>query len=74
MFPPGGAGFVSVPSSLAPAGRRTADANPQTIGTTGPSEETQTSYGMPFTMESDIRCPLEGMRNTSSFDEKFRDF
>ena len=74
MFPPGGAGFVGVPSIPAVrgalSGRNTAaDADPQTIGSTGAAAATQTAYGNPFTMESDLRFPLEGMRNTGSYDE-----
>ena len=73
MFPSGGAGFIGVPGSLAPAGRQaTAGANPQTIGTIGASAATQTVCGSPFTLDSDIRFPLEGMRNTGFYDENWQ--
>ena len=31
-------------------------------------------FGIPFTMESDIRFPSEAMRNTSSYDELWQHF
>ena len=66
MFPPGGAGFAGVPK-IAPGGIYAADASSQTIGTTGATAATQTASGIPFTVEGDIRLPLESVRNTSMF-------
>ena len=66
MFPPGGAGFAGVPK-VAPGGVHAADAFSQTIGTTGATAATQTASGNPFTVEDDLRFPLEGMRNTSMY-------
>ena len=66
MFPPGGAGFAGVPK-VAPGGVNAADAFSQTIGTTGATAATQTASGNPFTVEDDLRFPLEGMRNTSMY-------
>ena len=66
MFPPGGAGFAGVPK-IAPGGVYAADASSQTIGTTGADAAAQTAPGNPFTVEGDLRFPLESMRNTSMF-------
>ena len=66
MFPPGGAGFAGVPK-IAPGGVYAADASSQTIGTTGANAAAQTAPGDPFTIEGDLRFPLESMRNTSMF-------
>ena len=66
MFPPGGAGFAGVPK-IAPGGVYAADASSQTIGTTGANAAAQTAHGSPFTVEGDLRFPLESMRNTSMF-------
>ena len=66
MFPPGGAGFAGVPK-IAPGGVYAADASSQTIGTTGANAAAQTAPGNPFTVEGDLRFPLESMRNTSMF-------
>ena len=66
MFPPGGAGFAGVPK-VAPGGVYAADASSQTIGTTGANAAAQTAPGSPFTVEGDLRFPLESMRNTSMF-------
>ena len=66
MFPPGGAGFAGVPK-IAPGGVYAADASSQTIGTTGANAAAQTAPGSPFTVEGDLRFPLESMRNTSMF-------
>ena len=65
-FPPGGAGFAGVPK-VAPGGIYAADASSQTIGTTGANAAAQTAPGNPFTLEGDLRFPLESMRNTSTF-------
>ena len=72
MFPPGGAGFAGVPR-IAPGGVDAADAFSQTIGTTGATAATQTALGNPFTVEGDLRFPLEGMRNTSMLNAGFYD-
>ena len=70
MFPPGRAD-LSVYLRSGPAGYyAAADANSQTIGTTGAAAATQTASGNPFTLDGDIRFPLEGMRNTSTFDRE----
>ena len=66
MFPPGGAGFAGVPK-IAPGGVYAANASSQTIGTTGADAAAQTAPGNPFTVEGDLRFPLESMRNTSMF-------
>ena len=66
MFPPGGAGFAGVPK-IAPGGVYAADASSQTIGTKGANAAAQTAPGSPFTVEGDLRFPLESMRNTSMF-------
>ena len=66
MFPPGGAGFAGVPK-IAPGGVYAANASSQTIGTTGANAAAQTAPGDPFTIEGDLRFPLESMRNTSMF-------
>ena len=66
MFPPGGAGFAGVPK-IAPGGVYAADASSQTIGTKGANAAAQTAPGNPFTVEDDLRFPLEGMRNTSMY-------
>ena len=66
MFPPGGAGFIGAPK-VGPGGVYAADAHSQTIGTTGATAATQTASGIPFTVEGDLRFPLESMRNTSMF-------
>ena len=65
-FPPGGAGFAGVPK-VTPGGVYAADASSQTIGTTGANAAAQTAPGNPFTLEGDLRFPLESMRNTSTF-------
>ena len=72
MSPPGGAGFAGVPR-IAPGGVDAADAFSQTIGTTGATAATQTASGNPFTVEGDLRFPLEGMRNTSMLNAGFYD-
>ena len=69
MFPPGGAGFAGVPK-IAPGGVYAANASSQTIGTTGADAAAQTAPGNPFTVEGDLRFPLESMRNTSMFDRE----
>ena len=66
MFPPGGAGFAGVPK-IAPGGVYAANASSQTIGTTGANAAAQTAPGDPFTIEGDLRFPLESMRNASMF-------
>ena len=66
MSPPGGAGFAGVPK-IASGGVYAAGAVSQTIGTTGATAATQTASGIPFTVEGDLRFPLESMRNTSMF-------
>ena len=66
MFPPDGAGSTG---DLHIVRKLAAEAVPKTIGTTGAAAATQTSYGVPFTVASDIRFPLEGMRNTGFYDE-----
>ena len=67
MFPPGGAGFAGVPK-VTPGGVYAANAESQTIGTTSANAAAQTARGNPFTVEDDLRFPLEGMRNTSMYD------
>ena len=67
MFPPG-RDDLPVYLRSGPAGfYSAADANSQTIGTTGATAATQTASGNPFTVEDDLRFPLEGMRNTSMY-------
>ena len=66
MFPPGGDGFAGVPK-IASGGVYAANASSQTIGTTGADAAAQTAPGNPFTVEGDLRFPLESMRNTSMF-------
>ena len=66
MFPPGGDGFAGVPK-IASGGVYAANASSQTIGTTGADAAAQTAPGNPFTVEGDLRFPLESMRNTSTF-------
>ena len=66
-FPPG-RDDLPVYLRSGPAGfYAAADANSQTIGTRGATAATQTASGNPFTLEDDLRFPLEGMRNTSTF-------
>ena len=63
LFPDGGFADVAETPAVVPG---PADASIQTIGTIGVSAGAQTSYGHPFSVESDRRFPLEGLKNTGS--------